>query len=59
MLHMAMWHLLTNLSAPSIHTYFAFFIGRARLINSAIATPVNKAVETPAAPHENPFVFLT
>lgn len=50
---------LTNLSAPSIHTYRAFLVGLAFLITSAITTPVNNAVLTPAAPHENPLLFFT
>lgn len=49
----------TSLSAPSIHTNLAFLLGRALRIRSAMATPVNKAVETPAAPHEKPLLFLT
>lgn len=49
----------TNLSAPSMHTYLAFLLGRALRIRSAIATPVNNAVETPALPQENPLLFLT
>lgn len=49
----------TSLSAPSIQTNFAFLKGFARLIISAIIGPVQRAVETPAAPHENPLDFRT
>lgn len=42
-----------------MQTYLAFLNGRARSMTSFITTPVNNAVETPAAPHEKPFDFLT
>ena len=50
---------LTSLSAPSMHTYFAFRSGFARSMMSFMTTPVNNAVETPAGPQENPLLFLT
>lgn len=50
---------LTSLSAPSMHTYFAFFSGFARSMMSFKTTPVNSAVERPAAPQEKPLLFLT
>ena len=49
----------TSASAPSIHTYRALFLGRALFMTSDMATPVKSAVETPAAPHEKPLLFLT
>jgi hypothetical protein len=49
----------TSLSAPSIQTNFAFLKGFARFIISAIIGPVKSAVETPAAPQENPLDFRT
>ncbi len=42
-----------------MHTYLAFRRGLALFISSDIATPVNRAVDTPAAPHEKPLLFLT
>jgi len=50
---------LTNLSAPSMHTYFALLNGFALSITSLITTPVNNAVDTPAGPHEKPFDLRT
>lgn len=49
----------TNLSAPSMHTYFALLKGLARSMISFITTPVKSAVDTPAGPHEKPFVLRT
>lgn len=49
----------TSLSAPSMHTNLAFLLGRALRTKSAMATPVNSEVETPAAPHEKPLLFRT
>jgi hypothetical protein len=51
--------LLTSLSAPSMHTYFAFRNGFARSMISFMTTPVKSAVDTPAGPHEKPLLFLT
>lgn len=42
-----------------MQTYFAFRIGLARRMTSAIIGPVNKAVETPAGPQEKPLDFRT
>lgn len=42
-----------------MQTYFALLEGFARLRTSDISGPVNRAVETPAAPHENPFDLRT
>lgn len=42
-----------------MHTYFAPRIGFAFFNTSARSVPVNSAVERPADPQENPFVFLT
>lgn len=50
---------LTNLSAPSMHTYLARRRGFALRRISAIIGPVNRAVDKPAGPHENPFDFRT
>ena len=50
---------LTNSSAPSMHTNRARFLGLALLTTSAINTPVNRAVESPAAPQENPLLLRT
>lgn len=47
----------TSLSAPSMHTNLARRFGLAFLIKSDIATPVNRAVETPAGPHEKPLLL--
>lgn len=52
---MSMIH--TSLSAPSMQTNLARRFGLAFLIKSDMATPVNKAVETPAGPHEKPLLL--
>jgi hypothetical protein len=42
-----------------MHTYRARRSGFALRMISAIIGPVKRAVDTPAAPHENPFDFRT
>lgn len=42
-----------------MHTYFARRMGFAVRRMSAIIGPVNKAVESPAAPHEKPLDLRT
>lgn len=42
-----------------MQTKRALRLGFALLITSAIATPVNNAVDTPPEPHEKPFDFRT
>lgn len=52
-------HRRTSLSAPSMHTYLAPLFNPAFFRISPMATPVHRALETPAAPQEKPFVLRT